>query len=268
LDVDEEFPQEAKKSLLAERDKLESEASMGAFFRRSYRSYGILALVQGLILVLFAVTQVFENKPQTESLLPTIALISSTSLIGLTSILGVIASLRRRGDAKRASQPVCFYTAVCAAEFLEQGNFIAAGHYVEKLFGPMKWFAQNIEVGVGIWGTSNLRDVYWGDIDKLWELRKTIGKAVMNQQDMRNQFSQNLYSLAENVFSEREHKFNKALTSIQFFIKVGEQQEEPISFLDRHHTTSKVLGILFEFLKVTIAYIVLFILWILFGYHA
>jgi hypothetical protein len=90
----------------------------------------------------------------------------------------------------------------------------------------------------------------------------------MNQLDMSSQFSQNLYLLAENVFSEREHKFNKALTSIRFFIKVGEKQEEPISFLDRHHTTVKGLGILFEFLKATIAAIVLFILWILFGYHA
>jgi hypothetical protein len=261
LDVDEEFSQEAKKRLLAERDKLELEASIGALFQRSYRSYGIIALVQGLILVLFTVTQVLENKPQTELFLLSIA------LIGFTSVFGVVTSLRQRSSAKRASQPVCFYTAVCAAQFLEQRNFIAAGHYVEKLFGSMKWFAQNKEVGVGIWGTSNLRDIYWGDIDKLWELRKTIGKAVMNQRDMRNQFSQNLYSLAQNVFLEREHKFNKALTSIQFFIKVGEQREESISFLDRHHATSKGLGILFEFLKATIAYIVLFILWILSGYH-
>jgi len=60
LDVDEAFPQEAKKNLLAERDKLESEASIGALLQRSYRSYGMIALVQGLTLVLFAVAQVFE----------------------------------------------------------------------------------------------------------------------------------------------------------------------------------------------------------------
>jgi len=188
-------------------------------------------------------------------------------MIGLSSITFIGTTLSRRRDAKKAVQSVCFYTAVCAAEFLEQGNFIVASHYAEELFSSIKWFTEDRKIGVGILGESNLRDIYRGDIDRLWEYRKAIGKAIMNQRELSNQFSQNFHSLAENVFSEREHKFNKALTSIQFFIKVREQQEEPISFLDRHHATFRGLGILFEFLKATIAYIILFVLWILFGFH-
>jgi hypothetical protein len=259
------FPQEAKKGLLAERDKLEKEAHIGVFYQRTYRSHILMGLIQTLTLAANVIFLFFaENLTRSESL---VALVLSVIMIGFTSIFSIVSVWSRRSKAKKAVQSVCFYTAVCAAEFLDQGNLIAASHYAEGLFGSIKWFAEDRRIGVGIFGESNLRDIYRGDIDKLWEYRKAISKAVMDQREMSNQFSQNFYSLSENMFSKKGHNFNKALTSLQFFVKIGEQQKEPAGFLERHHSTLKGMGILYELLKATVAYILLFVLWILFRYH-
>jgi hypothetical protein len=265
LDDGEAFPKEAKKGLLAERDKLEKEARTGVFFQRSYRSDILMGLAQTSTLAANIIIMAFtKNLSEFESL---VVLVVSIITIGFTSIFSIVRVWDRRSKAKKAVQPVCFYTAVCAAEFLEQGNLIGASHYAEELFGSIKWFAEDRKIGVGILGQSNLRDIYRGYIDKLWEYRKAIGKAIMDQREMSNQFSQNFYSLSENMFSKKGHNFNKALTSLQFFVKIGEHQKEPAGFLERHHSTLKGMGILYELLKATVAYILLFILWILFRYH-
>jgi len=79
--------------------------------------------------------------------------------------------------------------------------------------------------------------------------------------------SHNLYKLADSLFlDEKDPDYDGALSSLRFFQDVGEKYAEPATFAQRHRTMGFVSKIISEFLKATIVYILIFILWLISGY--
>ena len=176
--------------------------------------------------------------------------------------------LRIIGNRVRtASRGVCLFAAVSAAESIEKGNLVDAGFFVNTLFSTIKTFAESMEVEMGPW-SSTLKNVFRGDIEKVWEQRSAISKAVMNEKELRNQFSYHLYMLADRLLStEGSSDYNTAHDSVQFFIAKTQKYWEPAGFLEKHKAIARSLEVVHDFMKITIVYVLLFILWLIFGFQ-
>lgn len=183
--------------------------------------------------------------------------------IGMT-IIEVVISRRR---IRKASRAVCLYASVSAAESLEQGNTVEAGYFAKILFSTMKDFAESAKVKMGLWKPS-LKEVFLGDVEKVWEQRKAISKAIVDAKELRNQFSNHLYLLANQLFSlKTKSDHNKARESLQFIMHKSQKYwVEPTGFFEKHKNVRGALSTLNDFLKIALAPIMVFILWLFFGY--
>jgi hypothetical protein len=144
---------------------------------------------------------------------------------------------------------------------------VEGAFYVVNLFKFIKQYSDQVKVKIGPWD-SKIRGLFLGIIENLYERRKALGKAIMDNHTQEANWSKNLYELANSLFlDEKDPNYDGALNSLQFFQEISEKYAEPATFAQKHSRTGFALKIVTEFLRATIVYILIFILWAIFGFR-
>jgi len=271
-----EIPSEVKNRLFNEREEIVKEGNRYVFQKRLFRFevffyYGrILAALTLAALIVYSVAFSLSGKQEIVSVygifeIPYWVILAFVGAvyIGSAAFEGVIF----RRNVRKASRAICLYASVSAAELLEQDKIVEAGFFTNLLFSTIKEFAESVRVEIGPWKPS-LRKVFLGAIEKAWQQREAISRAMVDMKDLRNQFSYHLYLLASHLFSlKSKSDFNKAHESLQFIMQGSRKYwVEPTGFLQRHKRVAGVLVVVHGSLKLTLVPILLFILWLIFGY--
>jgi hypothetical protein len=256
--------EETKQRLLDEKEKTEKEAQK--YIRRHVRFRHQLILLSAEVLPLipfFAITFFYSNYPKLYGSFFYV-IILFFFLYVVVGYLGGIFLIRRR--LKHTAKLVCFYTSVNAAQSLEKGSLVEGSFFVTKLLDFIKTFSEEEKVKIGLF-SSSLKKLYLGDIEQLHEQKSAVGKAVLENGKIRTDFSNHLYILANSLFSTEEPtNFDKGIQSLKFFIENTKSYFQPFTYLQRHQKTSSIAKALSEIGKSTIVPLVLFILWLIFGY--
>jgi hypothetical protein len=256
--------EETKRRLLDEKGKTEEEARK--YIRRYVRFRRQLILLSAQLLPLipfFTITLFLSNYRGLYGNFFSV-LILFFSLYVVAGYLGGVFIIRR--SLRHTAKLVCLYTSVNAAQSLEKGSLVERSFFVTKLFDLIKTFSEEEKVKIGLF-SSSLRQLYLGNVEQLHEQKSAVGKAVLENSKMRTDFSDHLYILANSLFStEKPADFDKGIKSLKFFIENTKSYFQPVTYLQRHKRTASMAKALFEIGKSGIVPLVLFTLWLVFGY--
>jgi len=265
---------EVKSRLLREREQCEEEVKSFLSGRISYKINRWVAVFCVILygIILFSIFMGLKPAPQEQPIfipLINVEISRSSFALGLIILAGLTTTLDywfSRRHLKKFSRVVCFFTSVSAAESLEKGNRVDAGFFVDILFSRFETFAETKRISVSLWDTS-LKNLLHEVVETLHENHDAVKQAVINESKLSNEFSGHLYLLADELFSENENSnYNQALESLHYFAEKSKKYWLPTGFLGRHKKVKRTMPILTELLKLTIVPILLFILWLIFGY--
>lgn len=186
-------------------------------------------------------------------------------LVPYMILLGLLGFFLMKKQLKRSCRLACLYTSVNAAMSLEKNNIVEGSFFVTRLFEFLKDFAEEEKVQIGYF-PSNLKKLFLGNIERLREQSKAVGKAVIEGCNLK-EVTNNLYVLADSLFSSQsEPKYDVANESLKFFMKNSEKYFEPATYLQQHKRLNSTIKALSEMGKIILVPILLFILWLVFGY--
>ena len=253
-----------KKQLLAEKQKIDSEVSSYINRQIMYKRFMFLIPIQLVLYIPFlAVTSFFFG---------TLSFNEPNSLWGfLLSVVYVVSMnffivWEMRSRYKRLCKPVCLYVSVSSAEALEKGNMTRGSFFAVKLFEFIKPFSEVERVKLGHFKCS-VKELFLGDIENLHEQRRAVGKAILTNQKMQHEFSNNLYILASSLFSEVPLNIEDGVGPLRFFANASKEYFEPATFLQKHKKVGTTAKVLTEIGKITLVPVLLFVFWIAFGYN-
>ncbi len=267
---EEPISEETRKKLLDQKNKDEDMVKLYLRRHRRYLTTLVMFVVQ-IVTAIMAVYLVMNLEPATSTVpylnwvVPQYWLIFSTVLFNLVfySIMTWI-SIR---TLRQHSRSICFHASVSGAESIAQGKMVEGAFHVVILFRFIKQYSDEAKVHIGPWN-SKIRGLFLGIIENLHESREAIGKAVLNSHEQKEKLSSSLYRLASSFFQdEKNPDYNDALSSLRFFQEMSEKYAEAATFAQRHRRVGSVLRIIGEFMKATIVYILIFVLWMTFGFR-
>lgn len=181
--------------------------------------------------------------------------------------LYVLLVLIARTQLRRSAKLICFYSSVSAAQSLEKGNLVEGSYLVTKLFDLIVPFSEVEKTNIGYF-KSSLKQLFLGDIEQLHQQKVAVGRAILENGKMSKQFSNHLYILANSLFSiEKLSNFDEGIASLRFFIQNSEPYFQPATYLQKHKKVGIVTRVLTEIGKNTLIPVLLFVLWLIFGYR-
>ena len=132
----------------------------------------------------------------------------------------------------------------------------------------MRAHVQTQKISISPWIVT-VKEALKEEIEKIKDRHSAINRAVMSEKEQSKLFSNYLYVVADELFSRKKNpNWNKTLEAPLFFISVGEKYQKPSGFLDKHKRIRRTTALLSEFLKSAIVPLLLFVLWLIFGYNA
>lgn len=263
---------EVKNRLHAEKEENEARVKRFLRLKKIYRGQLIFSLMLGTIITFFIVLEISSSTdaaafhfPFTD--IPVPRTVFFTVMMFFDILFAYLLLRTTFSIAKeRYLKPLCLFASVSAAESLEKGDFIDARFFTSILFSTIKSFTNSVRISVKPWSCT-LKEVIKEEVDIFSENHKEISRAVMNERELSKQFSSHMYLLADELFSKKEvSDFNKTIPSLHFFIENTKKYRTSIGFLAKHRKIKSAVGILTEFLKLTIATLIGFVFWLLFGY--
>ena len=254
---------ETKKRLLEEKQKIDDRANR--YIRRQimYRRFILLFTIQIILYVPvpLAIGYFFGTLSLSNLTGILVSLLTITYAVSLN--LFMVLEMRRR--YKNLSKTVCLYTSISGAEALEKGNIAKGSFFAVKLFEFMKPFSEAEKIKLGHF-KSTVKNLFLGDIENLHEQKSAVGKAILSNPTKRLDFSNNLYILADSLFSDSPSNIDGAITALRFFANESEKYSEPKTFLQKHKKVDMSTKVLSEIGKITLVPILLFVLWFISGY--
>jgi hypothetical protein len=255
-----QVPEETKRSLLDKRNKCREKVEAIISVNRDLRWQWFGIFFQVLIGIGFAV-QIIINPNETTGQDPFLLLgLQATATVFL--VAGMFAQFRH---FRKNSKCICLYASVTAAEALDKGDIVKGSFYIPKLFEFLKPFSEGTKITFTPWKVS-LKNALIGKIELLSNQRSAVSKVLLFQEEHVGEFSSKLYELANDIFANDEMDINKANSTLSFFIEKSNRYFEPATYLQKHKKASLAILIIKETLKITLVPILLFILWMVFGY--
>jgi hypothetical protein len=253
---------ETKTQLLEEKQRIDETAKRYIRRQAMYRRFILIIPFQFVLLIPYTVIMVYISSPRVYNgsfwwmILITIAYVFGFYLL-------FVREMRKR--IRSLSKTICLYCSVSAAESLESGNIVKGSFFAVRLFDLIKPFSEAERIKLGHFKCT-LKNLFIGDIENLHEQKSAIGKAILANPEKRNEFSNNLYALAGSLFSSSPSNIDGAIKALRFFDDASKKYFEPKTFLQNHKKLDSTTKGLFEIGKITLVPILLFVLWIVFGY--
>lgn len=253
------------------KEKRESADSAKSFpeLRRDYRLRMITNVLQVGVYSTYTVYLYLNPEELGSGTIPMLGWNTVLTLVSLGIVSLALATFFQyrhfKGIVKSESRAYCLFISISAAECLESGEKVKAAFFAEKLFEIFPLFARNIKVKVGPWKT-DLSKILEHDVEETYLSRKAIGSLI--RLGKIRTLSSTFYSLADQLFSKDASNdydaFHESLSKIVESSKKY-RHEEP-TFFEKHPNLKNTLTEISEYSKLTIVVILLFILWLTFGY--
>lgn len=260
---------ERKSTLIREkRESVESVKSL-LTLRKGYHSIMVSNGLQAcfyLFIALYAYSNPEELGAHT---IPLLGWNAVGTLISLGTLLFALATFlhyfnfKRR--IKRGLRAYCLFTSISATECLESGDKVRAAFFAEKLFEVFPMFARNTKIEIDPWKTS-LDKMLEHDVEEIDYSRGAVGPAIMMSEN--KTLSGAFYSLADQLFSkDASNNYGAVQESLHTIVELTkEYRRKKLTFFDKHSNLKNTLAGLSEYLKLTIAFILSFVLWLTLGY--
>ena len=254
---------ETKKQLLEEKQKIDNKANR--FIRRQimYKRFRFLVPIEIVLLIPYLVAISYFSGAQ--------RFYGDNFVWMIIFLLCYVVSFylffswALKSKSKALCKQICFYASVSAAEELENGNIVKGSFFAVRLFEFIKPFSEAEKVKLGHFKCS-VKNLFLGEIEKLNEQKSAIGKAILADYSKRLEFSKNLYVIASSFFSESPSTFDNGVKALRFFADQSEKYFEPATYLQKHKKIEMTTKVLSEIGKITLVPILLFVLWLIFGY--
>lgn len=257
--------EELKKLLVEEKEKNNEKATR--LIRRYGRFRFNLIIYSVFYLLIAPYMMFFSSFTSGQRFLGSSYFLLFLLLVVYVVTLYVLLVLIVRGELRRSAKLICFYSSVSAAQSLEKGNLVEGSHLVTRLFDLIVPFSEVEKVNIGYF-KSSLKQLFLGDIEQLHQQRVAVGRAILENGKMSKQFSNHLYILANSLFSmERLSNFDEGIASLRFFIQNSKSYFQPATYLQKHKKVGIVTRVLSEIGKNTLIPVLLFVLWLIFGYR-
>jgi hypothetical protein len=261
LNVSEETKSRLKTELEKENERARKYIRRHVRFRRTI----ILLTIQTVVFIPYVFGVYYFLAPSNlHNDIKDLMLILSIPYMVVAYLISIFL-LRRR--LRHTCKLTCLYASVSAAQSLEKGNIVEGSFFITKLCEFLKTFAEEERVQIGHF-PSSIKKLFLGNIEKLHEQRTAVGKAVMENRNLSFRSSNYLYILADSLFSlKKEPNYDEANEALRFFIKSSEKYFEPATYLQQHRKLNSAIRILSEAGKITLVPLLIFVLWLIFGYR-
>jgi hypothetical protein len=199
-------------------------------------------------------------------------------LILFVSVYGVGMSLTYYTTPLRKTwRPTCFYYSVCAADSLENGKLIEGSYYVNKLLSFIVRFSNIEKASVKytkeeetckINCDAQINEFFQDKVVKLCQQKSAVVKTVLEKNDVSFGFANNLYFLADSLFSNNKN-LSRANASLDFLLESSRENFKEETYLQKHKNLNAISKTAFntEILVVAIPILIQFTLWLIFGYN-